>query len=92
MLRLQLCARRFPNLYRIAHFDGSAAGGILAAIVIAIVMVMAVSRVHVEVAMVPMAVSHANANANVADLNSDVFRDDHWFVAGAQRAGKCRHR
>jgi hypothetical protein len=42
--------------------------------------------------MVPMAVSHANANANVADLNSDVFRDDHWFVAGAQRAGKCRHR
>ena len=39
-----------------------------------------------------MPVSHANANANVADLNSDVFRDDHWFVAGAQRAGKCRHR
>ena len=63
---------------------------IVIAIVMAIVMVMAVSRVHVEVTMVPMAVSHANAN--VADLNSDVFRDDHWFVAGAQRAGKCRHR
>ena len=69
---------------------------ILAAIVIptvmTIVMVMTVSRGHVEVTMVPMPVSHANANANVADLNSDVFRDDHWFVAGAQRAGKCRHR
>jgi len=73
---------------------------ILAAIVVvAIGMVMAVSRCHVEVTMVPievimvpMPVSHANANADVADLNSDVFRDDHWFVAGAQRAGKCRHR
>ena len=65
---------------------------IVIAIVMAIVMVMAVSRVHVEVPMVPMPVSHANANANVADLNSDVFRDDHWFVAGAQSAGKCRHR
>lgn len=90
MLRLQLCARRFPNLYRIAHFDGRRrAVNILAAIV----MVMAVSRGHVEVTMVPMPVSLANAKANnVADLNSDVFRDDHWFVAGAQRAGKCRHR
>jgi hypothetical protein len=65
---------------------------ILAAIVVAIVMVMAVSRGHVEVTMVPMAVSLADANADVADLNSYVFRDDHWFVAGAQRAGKCRHR
>ena len=42
--------------------------------------------VPIEVIMVPMPVSHANANANVADLNSDVFRDDHWFVAGTQRA------
>jgi hypothetical protein len=73
---------------------------IVIAIVMAIVTVMAVSREHVEVTMrpvevtmVPMPVSLANANANnVADLNSDVFRDDHWFVAGAQRAGKCRHR
>jgi hypothetical protein len=63
---------------------------ILAAIVMSIVMSMAVSRGHVEVAMVPMPGSFADAN--VADLNSDVFRDDHWFVAGAQRAGKCRHR
>jgi hypothetical protein len=103
--RLQLCARRFPNLYRIAHFDGSAAAvdisaAIVIAIVMAIVTVMAVSREHVEVTMgpvevtmVPMPVSLANANAkNVADLNSDVSRDDHWLVAGAQRAGKSRHR
>jgi hypothetical protein len=55
---------------------------ILAAIVVAIVMMMAVSRGHVEVTMVPM-VSRADANADVADLNSDAFRDDHWFVAGA---------
>jgi hypothetical protein len=65
---------------------------ILAAIVVAIVMVMAVSRGHVEVTIVPMMVSHADADADVADLNSDAFRDDHWFVAGAQRASKCRHR
>ena len=57
-----------------------------------IVMVMAVSRGHVEVTMVPMPVSLTDANADVADLNSDDFRDDHWFVAGAQRTGKCRHR
>ncbi len=41
--------------------------------------------------MIPMPVSLADANADVADLNCDVFRDDHWFVAGAQRTGKCRH-
>jgi hypothetical protein len=61
-------------------------------ILAAIVMVMAVSRGHVEVTMIPMMVSRADANADVADLNSDAFRDDHWLVAGAQRAGKCRHR
>jgi hypothetical protein len=64
--------------------------GILAAIVMAIVMVMAVSRGQVEVTMVPMPVSLADAD--VANLNSDVFRDDYWFVASARRAGKCRHR
>jgi len=59
---------------------------------VVIVMVRAMSRGHVEVTMVPMSVSLADANADdVADLNSDVFRDDHWFVASAQRAGKCRH-
>jgi hypothetical protein len=65
---------------------------ILAAIVVAIVTVMAVSRGHVDATMVPMPVSLADANTKVADLNSDVFCYDHWFVAGAQRAGKCRHR
>jgi len=62
---------------------------ILPVIVVAIVMVMAVSRGQVEVTVVPAMVSHADADA--ADLNSDACRDDHWFVAGAQRAGKCRH-
>jgi hypothetical protein len=58
-----------------------------------IVMLVAMSRGHVEVTMVPMPVSLADANADdVADLNSDVFRDDHWFVARTQRAGECRHR
>ena len=42
--------------------------------------------------MAVMPVSLANANADRADLNSDVCRDDHRFVTGAQRAGKCRHR
>ena len=86
----RLRAQRFPNLYRIAYFDGSAAA---VDILPAIVMVIAMSRGHVEVTMVAMSVSLADANADdVADFNSDVFRDDHWFVASAQRAGKCRHR
>jgi hypothetical protein len=95
---LQLCARRFPNLYRITHFDRPVAVYILPAIVVVIVMVIvmvvAMSRGHVEVTMVlmPVSLADANADADVADLNSDVFRDDHWFVASAQRAGKCRHR
>jgi hypothetical protein len=31
---------------------------------------------------------------SLTDPNSDAagdFRDDHWFVAGIQRTGKCRH-
>ena len=83
-VRLQLCAQRSPNLYRIAYFDGSAAAvDILPAIVMMIVMVVAMSRGHIEVTMVSMPVSLADANADVADLNSDLFRYDHWFVAGA---------
>jgi len=58
----------------------------------AIVMVTGVSRGHVEVTMVPMPVPIAVANTDIANLNSDAFRDDHWFVADAQGAGKCRHR
>ena len=33
-----------------------------------------------------MSVSLADGNADVADLNSEVFRDDHWFVAGALKS------
>jgi hypothetical protein len=40
----------------------------------------------------PVSLAHANTDADVANLNSDVFRDDHWFVASAQRAGERRHR
>jgi hypothetical protein len=78
-------------VYRIAYFDRSAAA---VDSLPAIVVVVAMSRGHVEVTVVPMPVSLADANADtdVADLNSDVFRDDHWFVASAQRAGECRHR
>ena len=62
-------------------------------IVMVIVMVVAMSRGHVEVTMVPMPVSLADGNADdIADLNSDVLRDDNCFVASAQRAGECRHR
>ena len=84
---LQHCARRFPNLCRIAHFDGL--WDLCTST--AIVMVKAMPRGHVEVTMVPMSVSLADAN-DVADLNFAVFRDNRWFVAAAQSAGKCRHR
>jgi hypothetical protein len=65
---------------------------IVVAIVVAIVMVVAMSRGHVEVTMVPMPVFDTDANSDWTDSNFDVFRHDHRFVAGAQRAGKCRHR
>jgi hypothetical protein len=58
-------------------------------------MVIAVSSSgHIEGTVVPMpgSLADANTNADGADLNSDVFCYDHWFGAGAQRAGKCRHR
>jgi hypothetical protein len=42
--------------------------------------------------MVPMPVFDTDANSDWTDSNFDVFRHDHRFVAGAQRAGKCRHR
>jgi hypothetical protein len=65
---------------------------IVVAIVVAIVMVVAMSRGHVEGTMVPMPVFDTDANSDWTDSNFDVFRHDHRFVAGAQRAGKCRHR
>jgi hypothetical protein len=93
VLCLQLCAQRFPNLYRIAHFGWSArAVDILAAIVTSIVTVIAVSSSgHIEVTMVPMTVSLTNADTNTANPDFNVFRDDHRFVADGERAGKCRH-
>jgi hypothetical protein len=39
----------------------------------------------------PMSLADTNTNTDVADLDSDAFRYDQWLVAGAQRAGKCRH-
>jgi hypothetical protein len=58
---------------------------------VAIVMVIAVSSSgHVEGTMVPMPMS--DIDSDWTDSNFDVFRHDHRFVAGAQRAGKCRHR
>ena len=51
-------------------------------------MVMAVSIAMVP--MVPMPVSLADADADGANLNSDLFCDDHF--AAAQRASQCRHR
>jgi hypothetical protein len=65
---------------------------VLPAIVMAIVMVIAMSRGHVEITMVPMPVSDTDVNSDWTDSNFDVFRHDHRFVAGAQRAGKCRRR
>jgi hypothetical protein len=38
-----------------------------------------------------MPVSVTDANSDAADPDFDVFRDDHWFVAGVRRTGKCRH-
>jgi hypothetical protein len=91
--RLQLCAQRFLNLYRIAHFSGSAAVIILAAVVTSIVTVIAVSSGgHIEVTMIPVTVSVTNADANAIDPDYDVFRDDHRFVGAGQRAGECGHR
>ena len=62
----------------------------LAAVVIAVVaMVMAVVPVEHDSGVMPVPVTDANSDA--ADPDIDVFRDDHWFVAGVQRTGKCRH-
>jgi hypothetical protein len=61
--------------------------------VVAIVMVVVVLSVgHIEASMVPMPVSLTDPNSDAADPDICAFRDDHWFVADAQRTGKCRHR
>jgi hypothetical protein len=61
-------------------------------IVMVIVMVVAMSRGHVEITMPVALADVSDLNSDVTDLHSDVLRDDHWFVASAQRAGECRHR
>jgi hypothetical protein len=70
----------------------------LAAVVVVVVMAHVMTHVgvvtvalsgHVEGTMVPMPVSVTDANT--ADSDFDGFRDDHRFVTGGQRAGKCRH-
>jgi hypothetical protein len=38
-----------------------------------------------------MPVSLADTHTDAADPDFDVFRDNHRFIAGGQRAGKCRH-
>jgi hypothetical protein len=57
-------------------------------------MVVVPSVGHIEAGsrMVPMAVSLTDPNSDAADSDIGAFRDDHWFVADAQRIGKHRHR
>ena len=67
---------------------------ILAVVVVAIVMVVVCSIAHIKASarMVPVPMSFADSNSNAADSDIGAFRDDHWFVADAQRTGKYRQR
>ena len=56
----------------------------------AIVVVMVVV-VRSDNNVIPMPVLVTDVNSDGADSDFDVFRDDHWFVAGVRRSGKCRH-
>ena len=56
----------------------------------AIVVVMVVV-VRSDNNVIPMPVPVTDVNSDGADSDFDVFRDDHWFVAGVRRSGKCRH-
>jgi hypothetical protein len=62
-----------------------------AAVAIAIATVIAVVSIEHD-SVVPMPVSITDPNSNAADPDLDALRDDHWFGAGIQRTGKCRHR
>lgn len=65
----------------------------LAAVAIAVAMVMVMLSVeHDSVVPMPVSVTNADANSDAADPDLNAFRDDHWFVAGVHRTGKCRHR
>ncbi|MGO9701252.1 MAG: hypothetical protein ACLPX7_18530 [Xanthobacteraceae bacterium] len=55
---------------------------------VAIVVVAVPSVGHIEASTIPMPVSLTDPNSDAAGD----FRDDHRFVAGIQRTGKCRHR
>jgi hypothetical protein len=46
---------------------------------------------HIDVTVVPMPMSLTDVNSDAADPDFDALRDNHWFVAGVRRAGKCRH-
>jgi hypothetical protein len=58
---------------------------------VAVVMMVVPSVGHIKATMVPMPVSLTDPNSNAADPDIGTFRDDHRFVAGGQRTGKCRH-
>ena len=51
-------------------------------------MVVVPSVGHIEAGsrMVPMAVSLTDPNSDAADSDIGAFRDDHWFVADAQKS------
>ena len=55
-------------------------------------MVVVPSVGHIEASTIPMPVSLIDPNSDAADSDIGAFRDDHWFVADAQRIGKHRHR
>jgi len=55
-------------------------------------MVMVVLPVEHDSVVTMMPVSQTDANSDAADPDFDGLRDDHWFVAGVRRTGKCRQR
>jgi hypothetical protein len=59
-------------------------------------MMVAVLPVEHDNVVTMMPVSHTDANSDSdaahPDPDFDALRDDHWFVAGVRRTGKCRHR
>jgi hypothetical protein len=62
-------------------------------VVVAIIVEVVMSPgAHIEASMVPMSMSLTDPNPDASDPEINVFRDNNWFVADFQRAGKCRHR
>ena len=56
------------------------------------VAVSSIGHIKASTRMVPVPMSFADSNSNAANSDIGAFRDDHWFVADAQRIGKHRHR